>query len=111
MRTGVWTPNYKDSTFITAVEQLRKAWLKREQSTHVVIIPRLMTPEWKKQLLKLLDLFLELPFDNVWKKDDQHEPLTTAFIFPFLSFKPWQLKKVPNLFGNGSCVAKNVERE
>ena len=111
----VWTPNYKDGTFIwtpppaaaqTAVEQLRKARLKRENSTHVVIIPRLMTPEWRKQLFRVSDLFLELPFDDVWTRETQHEPLTIAFIFPFLPFKPWQLKRSPTFLGMGHVLRR-----
>lgn len=99
---GVWIPDYKDGTFIwlpppaaglLAVEQLRRARLKRENSTHVFIIPRLMSSEWKRQLFRVADLFLELPFDNIWKQTEQHEPLIIAFVFPFLSHSPWQLKR------------------
>ena len=36
----------------------------------------------------MADLYIELPFDDhVWSKDVQHEPLTIAFIFPFLKFE------------------------
>ena len=46
---GIWTPQYARSTYVwtpppagglIAVEQFRRARLKREWSTHVVIIPR-----------------------------------------------------------------------
>jgi hypothetical protein len=99
---GVWIPKYKSATYIwtpppaaaqNAIEQLRRARLKRESSTHVVLVPRLMAPEWRKQLFKVSDLCLELPFGKHWEKTCQHEPLTFAVIFPFLSHSPWQLKR------------------
>ena len=105
---GIWIPKYKKGTFIwtpppsgalIAVEQLRRARLKRESSTHVVVVPRLMSPEWKRQLFRVSDLFIELPFDELWKRDEQHEPLIFAVVFPFLNFRPWQLKKTGAFLG------------
>ena len=64
---GVWIPEYREATYIwtpppaaalVAVEQLRRARLKREGSTHIMILPRLMTPEWRRQLFRVSDLCL-----------------------------------------------------
>ena len=53
---GVWIPEYRSGTFIwtpppagalSAIEQLRRARLKREASTHVFVVPKLMAPEWR----------------------------------------------------------------
>jgi hypothetical protein len=105
---NIWIPKYKPGTFVwtpppagglIAVEQLRRARLKREDSTHIVIIPRLMSPEWKRQLFKVSDLFIELPFDENWIEASQHEPLVFAVLFPFLSHRPWQLKRTPAFLG------------
>lgn len=105
---GIWTPIYQPGTFIwtpppaaaaIAVEQMRLARLKRESSTHIFIVPRLMTSEWKRQLFRASDLFLELPFDDIWCKHEQHEPLTIAFIFPFVPYSPWQLKRSSAFLG------------
>ena len=110
---GIWIPKYKSGTYVwtpppagglIAVEQLRRARLKREVSTHVVIIPRLMSAEWKKQLFKVSDLFIELPFDGFWNKEFQHEPLIFAVVFPFLSHRPWQLKRSPAFLGMGNVL-------
>ena len=110
---GIWTPQYARSTYVwtpppagglIAVEQLRRARLKREWSTHVVIIPRLMSAEWKKQLFRVSDLFIELPFDEFWKKNVHHEPLIFAVVFPFLSHRPWQLKRSPAFLGLGNVL-------
>ena len=112
---GVWMPAYKSGTYVwlpppagahLAVEQLRRARLKREDSTHVVIVPRLMSMEWKRQLFKVSDLFVELPFDSVWTKQDQHEPLTLAVVFPFLNHRPWQLKRSQAFLGMGNVLRR-----
>jgi hypothetical protein len=112
---GVWVPNYISATYIwtpppaaaqIAIEQLRRARLKREASTHVVIIPRLMTPEWRKQLFKVSDLCIELPFGEYWNKDLQHEPLTFAVVFPFLSHSPWQLKRSQTFLALGNVLRR-----
>ena len=110
---GVWMPRYTTSTYVwtpppaatqIAVEQLRRARLKREASTHVVVVPRLMSPEWRKQLFKVADLCIELPFDKIWTKAEQHEPLTLAVVFPFLSHSPWQLKRTPAFLALGNVL-------
>lgn len=64
-----WMPDTKKGTFIwspppaaaaTCVEELRKARIKRQESTHIVLIPRLMTPLWLKQLYKTTDLIFQI---------------------------------------------------
>ncbi len=107
---GIWIPNYLPGTFIwtpppaagqIAIEQLRRARVKRELSTHVFVIPRLMAPEWQRQLFRVADLYIELPFFDLWSKNTHHEPLVIAFIFPFLSYSPWQLKRSRAFLGMG----------
>ena len=51
-----------------------------------------MTGRWRKQLLKVADVFAIMPFDeNVWEKTN-FEPLILAIILPFFSRSPWKLK-------------------
>ena len=116
----VWIPRYKAGTFIwtpppagglIAVEQLRRARLKRENSTHIMIIPRLMSPEWKRQLFKVSDLYVELPFDESWDQASQHEPLVFAVLFPFLSHRPWQLKRAPAILGMAGILRRVWQSE
>ena len=100
---GVWMPKYQASVKVwtpppalgqAAIEQLRQARLKRTESTHIFLLPRVFTSRWKKQLHRAADLTIELPFLPVyWSQDLMHEPLTIAFFFPFVTIKPWQLKR------------------
>jgi hypothetical protein len=117
----VWEPRFKAGTYIwtpppsaaqIAVEQLRQARLKRENSTHVMIVPKQMSPEWKRQLFRVSDLFVELPFDDVaWKKSKHHEPLIFAVVFPFLAHRPWQLKRSAAFLGMGRLLRSMFKEE
>jgi hypothetical protein len=117
---NIWIPNYKPGHFVwapapaagqAAIEQLRQARLKRQDSTHLVVIPNLLAPRWRKHLFKAADLVIEMPFDEtVWKKEEQHEPLTIALFFPFLSVSPWQLKRSEG-FGRLGRFLRSVFKE
>ena len=73
------------------VEELSKARHKRQQSQHLFIVPRLMSPLWRKQLYKAADLVITLPCGHPAWPLSMYEPLTLAFVFPFLNSWPWQL--------------------
>ena len=74
---------------------------KRQCSYHIILIPRLMQLEWQKVLSKAADLVLSVPVGHkAWPKE-MYEPLTIAFIFPFLHFRPWQLRRSPYLLEMG----------
>jgi hypothetical protein len=102
---GFWYPELESRTYIWnppaaapryAVEELRKSRLKRQDSTHVFVCPRLVTPYWRKQLSKVVDLMFVIPTGALseWDVSD-HEPLVVGIVFPFLSVDPWQLKRTP----------------
>ena len=78
-----------------ALEELRQARHKRQASTHIFIVPHLMTPEWKSQLYKTADLIFTLPFGNNYWPAHHHESLTIAVCFPYLRREPWELKGTP----------------
>jgi len=113
---NLWLPIYKSGIHVWTpppaagqhcIEQLRKARLKRTTSTHVVVVPRIFTSLWRKQLYRVSDVVVELPFnDGVWAQRFQHEPLTLAFVFPFLEYKPWQLKRSYSFLGMGRMLRK-----
>ena len=101
----VWTP--PPAAGQHCIEQLRKARLKRTSSTQVFVVPRIFTSVWRKQLYRVADVVVELPFeDGIWAKELQHEPLTLAFLFPFLNHKPWQLKRSYSFLGMGRMLRK-----
>ena len=54
----LWTPPLAAAQY--TVEQLRKAHHRHQKSMHVVVIPRLFTSLWRKQLYKVADLVFEI---------------------------------------------------
>ena len=60
-----------------------------------------MTPLWLKGLNKVIDLSFVLSAVHPFLSKDQHEKLIVAFIFPFLLFRPWQLRSTPKMLSMG----------
>ena len=101
---GRTIPTYKKGTFVwspppaaarVALEELRQARHKRQDSAHIFITPKLMTTEWQRQLFKTADLILTIPTGHTHWPESQHESLTLAIFFPYLRNNPWELKGSP----------------
>ena len=95
---GMWVPEYKDGLYIlasppaaaeAALEQLRKARQKRQNSFHVFVCPRLMTPYWAKHLNRSADLIKLVPPGQSYWPTNMFEPLIIGFYFPSLKNRPW----------------------
>ena len=74
------------------MEEVRKAALKRTQSTHFILLPRLFTPLWLKQVYKACDAVLTIPCTHSFWSKTQYEPLFLGIIFPHLTVHPYRLK-------------------
>ena len=70
----------------TAIEELRKEWHRRQCSHHLVIIPRLMQPYSSKQLYKAANVIITLPPGHPAWPSEMFEPLTIAFVSPFVRY-------------------------
>jgi hypothetical protein len=99
-QNGFWRVKIRSRKFIwapppaaadVAVEELRKALIRRRDCTHVFICLRLLTPQWRRHLNKacVLVLFTEAG-SEAWPIE-MYEPLTIGIVFPFLSVRPWQI--------------------
>ena len=75
--TFVWSPPPVAGGI--AMEELRRSRHKSDRSTHVVVIPRMFTTEWRKQLHKAADLVLTLPAGHPAWPAYMHEPLRLFF--------------------------------
>jgi hypothetical protein len=87
-----------------ALEQLRIARIKRQDSTHVFVCPRLFCPMWRKQMSKACDLIFRIPVGAIGWPVDMFEPLLIGVCFPFLRYKPWQFRETPKI----SFVARKM---
>ena len=98
-RTYIWTP--PPFAADVAIAELRKARIKRQSSTHVVVVPRLCCSLWMKQLYRASDfVFQILPGSPFWTSD-MHEPLLIGILFPFIRYNPWQLRGCPKMYAVG----------
>jgi hypothetical protein len=72
--TYVWAP--PPAAAEVALEQLRKARIKRQDSLHIFTCPRLMTPRWLRQLYKASDIVFQVPAGCPYWPESMYEPLT-----------------------------------
>jgi hypothetical protein len=117
---GAWCPLHKPGTFVwspppaaagAALEELRKARIKRQDSLHIVIIPRLLTPEWLRQLHKVSDLVFSIPPSQLYWTESMLEPLVVGLIFPFAHSAPWQLRGTPKMLSMGRQMRRVFKEE
>jgi len=101
---GIYWLNIKHGTYLwesppaaadAALEEIRKARLTRRSSTHIVIVPRLCTTLWLKQLYKASDIVLYLPPRFSPWPTTMLEPLVIGILFPYSRFYSWQFKGTP----------------
>ena len=98
----IWSP--PPAAADVAIEELRKARIKRQDSTHVFVCPRLFTTRWLRQLYKAADVIIDLtPGKDFWPTN-MFEPLLIGICFPFIRCKPWQLRGTPKMY----AVARQV---
>jgi hypothetical protein len=70
------------------VEQLGFIRLKRPNSMHLLVVPRLMTGRWRKHLTRGTDGYARLGDETVWNLTAHYEPLLIFLCLPFHSDKP-----------------------
>ena len=84
------------------------------KTSHVLIVPNLMTYKWRRPLGKASDTKFVLNIKSFIWSAEIHESLTVAFVCPYLSNRPWGVKhldwvdkfkgEVFNLWGKDSSA-------
>jgi hypothetical protein len=104
---GFWVPTIRSGTFVwtsppaaarVALEQLRVARIKRQNSLHIVCIPSLLSHEWSRMLWKAADVIFDVPRGASFWPAKCTESLTIGLLFPFTPHSPWQLRRTPKMF-------------
>jgi len=95
--TGQYIWTVAQAAASAALDQLCEAKLAQPQSSHIFVVPTMMTPTWQKHIGKLSDVVFTVKAGAGFWPADHHEPLTVAFIFPILSSRPRQLKYCDNV--------------
>jgi hypothetical protein len=91
----VWMP--PPAAADVALEELRKARIKRQRSLHVFVCPRLMKPLWFRQLYKAADVVFDVPPGTLFWPSHMYEPLVIGLVLPYLSIAPWQVRSTPKM--------------
>ena len=114
---GVWIPSHgpKGQTFLwtpapavadAMLEELLKARHKRTDTYHIVAIPRLMLPRWRRLFNKSCDFTFEVsPGASFWP-ESMFEPLWIGILLPFTHHRPWSFKRAPILVELGIKLRK-----
>ena len=85
-RDCLWMP--PPAAALVAVEMLAEAKLKRPDSAHILVIPRLMTHLWRKALRKDAYLFFDVPAGTSLWQTNMHKPLTVFLLLPLVRHIP-----------------------
>ena len=116
----VWIPTHchKDQVFLwapppavadAALEELLKSRHKRSDLLHVVVIPRLMAPRWRRLFNKVCDFTCDVsPGPPFWPLH-MYEPLWVGIVMPFVHCRPWSLGASSSLGGNGPGFAPGAQ--
>lgn len=96
-QTHLWCP--PPAVADAALEELLKARHKRTDTFHIIALPRLMTPRWRRLFWKLVDFSCEIPAGSPQWPTNMYEPLWLGIVLPFSHHRPWQLKRAPLLLG------------
>ena len=107
-KRNIWIPNHEPSNqwhlwcpppaaADAALEELAKARHKRTDTYHVLAIPRLMAPRWRRLFNKVCDFsFVVSPGTSFWP-EGMFEPLWVGIVLPFTHHRPWSFKRSPLL--------------
>jgi hypothetical protein len=92
--TYVWEP--PPAAADAALEELRKARIKRHNSIHIILIPRLLIQEWRRLFFKATDVFIEIPSGkfSFWP-ELMCEPLFLGILLPYARHRPWIFRGTP----------------
>ena len=105
---GVWIPDHcpgnrlflwapQPAVADAALEELLKSRHKRKDLFHIVLIPRLMTPRWRRLFNKACDFTFVVPPECSFWPSNMFEPLWVGILLPFTHHRPWCLKRAPLL--------------
>lgn len=112
---GVWIPAHVSAGNLflwapppavadAALEQLLIATHKRTDLFHVVLIPRLMRPLWRRLFHKACDFVFKVEPTHPFWPASMHEPLWVGVVLPFTHHRPWRFKRAPLLVEMGSSL-------
>jgi hypothetical protein len=83
---SIWAPPPAAADVV--VEQMGKAIMKRPESMHIIVVPRLMTGRWRRNLGRRTDGYFKLDCPFVWDLRTHFEPVLIYVCLPYVSSRP-----------------------
>ena len=80
-----------------ALEELRKSRHKRPDLIHIFVCPKLMTPLWRKHLLRTCCFSFYVDPGLAHWPDSMHESLLIAVYLPYLPCYPWTFRRTESV--------------
>lgn len=119
-RHGVYIPHHCESNKLflwspppaaadAAFEELLKSRQKRTDLFHVILVPRIMSPRWRRLFNKVVDFsFVVSPGPLFWPAP-MFEKLWVGILLPHIPHRPWSLRRAPLLVGLGKDLRRVLE--
>lgn len=109
---GIWIPEHEASGQVhlwapppaladVAMEELLKARHKRTDTYHIIVIPRIMTPRWRRLFNKVCDFSFAVPATKPFWPASMYEPVWVGIVLPFTHHRPWKIGRAPLLVDMG----------
>jgi hypothetical protein len=114
-RHGVWIPTHEPGGKLhlwapppavadAMLEEVSKARHKRTDTYHIIVIPRLMSPRWRRLFHKVVDMsFIVAPGSPMWPSN-MFEPVWIGIVLPFIPHRPWCFKGTPLMVEMGRSL-------
>ena len=114
---GIWIPKHEapynlhlwappPAAADAMLEELLKARQKRTDTFHVIVIPRLMAPWWRRLFNKVCDFSIVVSPNVSFWPCTMYEPLWLGIILPFCKHRPWSFKRAPLLVEYGITLRR-----
>ena len=91
----LWSPPAGAASVL--VKECRVSRLKRKGILHILMVPKVMTTLWLKQLHKLCDIVFEIPAGASYWPNSSHKPLVIGFVFTFSKHDPWSSRRTQKI--------------
>jgi hypothetical protein len=70
-----------------------KSRLKRPNSMHTVLIPRIATGQWRRIMSRRTDCYLKIDWEPAWSTNQHFEPLLMFIALPHFADRPFGNRK------------------
>jgi hypothetical protein len=103
----LWSP--QPAVADVAWEELLKARHKGSDTFHVLLVPRIMNPWWRRLFYKACDFSFVISPGCAYWPSAMFEPLWVGILLPFVKHRPWCLKQAPLLLEIGRNLCSVFE--